>query len=85
MRNAGGWRMGMDNHNQYEAEAVAVQQWATRRKCIENIDLPPGPARALRHAEIDNFAESMTEALKALFLEPAAYPYRLRLYKGARG
>lgn len=73
------------NHDQYEAEALAVEQWASRRKCIENIDLPPGPARRLRHAEIDAMAESMLLALRALFLEPAAYPYRLRLFKGARG
>lgn len=72
----------MDN---YEAEAVAIEMWACREKCKLNIRLKPGHWRDIAYREIDDFAESMRLAMEAYYLEPAVDPYRLRLYKGARG
>lgn len=77
--------MGTDSHDQYEAEAVAIEQWASREKCKVNIRLVPGVWRDVAYAEINALAESMTAALYAYFIEPAVDPYRVRLFKGARG
>lgn len=72
-------------NDQYEAEAVAIEQWACREKCKLNIRLKPGPWRDIAYREIDDFAESMIEALYAYYVMPAVDPFRVRLYKGARG
>ena len=62
--------------DQYETEAVAVHAWASRMKCIENINLSPGPMRQLRHGEIDALAEAITDALFAYYVMDAVEPVR---------
>jgi hypothetical protein len=73
------------NHDQYETEAIAVEAWATRMKCIENINLPPCEWRRIRHREIDALAEAMKDALFAYFCMDAAEPTRVRREGGSRG
>lgn len=73
------------NHDQYEIEAVAVEQWASREKCRVNIDTRPGLYRQVEHSKIDLLAYEIREALWAYYCMDAVEPWRVRFYKGARG